>query len=267
MSASIYISRLLTASLSATILFALASCSEVDPDKRTKYVPPANVARSVLVEDFTGQRCLNCPNASEKIDKLQQQYGDSVVVAVSIHSGPLGFAGNSKLIGLSTDTGNDYYNHWNVSYQPAGMVDRHGVENYTSWAGSVHDELQKAASINLTIANNYNADTRTLTVSTTAYPLTASTITGKLQLWLIEDSITAYQKMPDGSDNLKYLHRHVFRKAINDAWGTDMQVPADNLASATFSTAVPKEWDEKHLSVVAFLYDDNGVLQVTIQHL
>lgn len=267
MSVCNYISSLLTASLSATLLFAIASCSDVSPDERTLYVEPANVTRSVLIEDFTGQRCLNCPNASEQIDKLQQQYGDSAIVAVSIHSGPLGFAGNSKLMGLSTDTGNDYYNHWNVPYQPAGMVDRQGVENYTAWAESARNELQKEASVKLTVANSFNADTRTLTVSATAYPLTATTITGKLQLWLVEDSITAYQKMPDGSNNFNYLHRHVFRKAINDTWGTDMQIPANNMASDTFSTTVPKEWNEKHLSVVAFIYNDNGVLQVTIKHL
>lgn len=253
--------------LAAPLLLDLASCSDISPNERTQYLRPANVARGVLIEDFTGQRCLNCPNASNEIAKLQQQYGDSVVVAVGIHSGPLGFAGSSKLIGFATDTGNDYYNHWKVPYQPAGMVDRHGVENYTSWAESVRNELQKEAPIKLTVTNNFDSATRTLTVCATAYPLTNTSISGKLQLWLVEDSITAYQKMPDGTNNFSYLHRHVFRKAINDAWGTAMPVPADNMATATFSTPVPTDWNEKQLSVVAFLYNDSGVLQVITKHL
>ena len=55
----------------------LASCDNISEDERFIYVKPADVKRRVLIEDFTGQRCVNCPAAHEEIDRLQEQYGDS----------------------------------------------------------------------------------------------------------------------------------------------------------------------------------------------
>ena len=63
MKIKVYITFLLAA------LF-LASCSHIDEDERLIYVKPAPVERSVLIEDFTGQMCINCPLATQEIEKL-----------------------------------------------------------------------------------------------------------------------------------------------------------------------------------------------------
>ena len=92
----------------------MAACSHIDEDEQLIYVKPAAVERCVLLEDFTGQRCVNCPMAADEIHKLQEQYGEDVVIAVSIHSGPLGFHTNPRFYGLATDLGDAYYTHWNL---------------------------------------------------------------------------------------------------------------------------------------------------------
>lgn len=61
-------SKILTVVLGGTLL---ASCSNIAEDERYIYVKPAEVKRSVLIEDFTGQRCINCPNANDEIATLQ----------------------------------------------------------------------------------------------------------------------------------------------------------------------------------------------------
>ena len=71
----------------AALVMAVA-CDEVSTDERLTYVEPPEVGRAVLIEDYTGQYCVNCPRATEEIERLVEQYGDSVVVAVAIHSGP-----------------------------------------------------------------------------------------------------------------------------------------------------------------------------------
>lgn len=122
----------------ALLLVALlmAACSHIDEDEQLIYVKPAPVERCVLIEDFTGQRCVNCPNATEEIEKLIEQYGEDAIIAVGIHSGPLGFHTNSRFYGLSTDLGDDYYNYWNLEFQPVGLIDRGAPTEYTAWEHS-----------------------------------------------------------------------------------------------------------------------------------
>ena len=67
---------------------AFIACDEVSNDKRLTYIEPPEAARAILIEDFTGQYCVNCPRATEEIERLIEQYGDTVIIAVAIHSGP-----------------------------------------------------------------------------------------------------------------------------------------------------------------------------------
>ena len=68
---------------------ALSSCSDLDEQERFVYIKPADAARKVLIEDFTGQRCPNCPKATDEIHHLQETYGEDNIIAVGIHSGCL----------------------------------------------------------------------------------------------------------------------------------------------------------------------------------
>ena len=85
------------------------SCDKVPLNERLIYVEPPEVGRAVLIEDYTGQYCVNCPRATEEIERLVEEYGDSVVIAVAIHSGPF-----SKQKGepspLYTELGDMYFN-------------------------------------------------------------------------------------------------------------------------------------------------------------
>ena len=113
------------------LLFSACS-TQIDEDQRLTYVKPAAVGKNVLLVDFTGQRCINCPTASHEIEKIQEQYSADTVIAVGMHSGPLGFRGNAKTVGLSTTTGDNYYRQWNVEYQPQGVIDYLGKSDYTA---------------------------------------------------------------------------------------------------------------------------------------
>lgn len=239
------------------------SCSDIDENERFTYVRPADVSRAVLVEDFTGQRCVNCPNANDVIHQLQEEYGDSNVIAVGIHSGPLGFKGNSRMKGLATDLGDTYYYHFGAEYQPVGMVNRHGLADYTTWSGLVHDALQEPATVELSLHSNYDSASRVANLNVEALALD-NAVSGNLQVWMIEDSVIAFQLMPNGAptDN-NYVHNHVFRASVNDPWGDAVNIPAQQTSILPYSYTVPEEYDAKHCSFVVFIYNDSGVLQVS----
>ena len=211
----------------------------------------------MLLEDFTGQRCVNCPSGTAVIEQLLQEYGDAVI-AVGIHGGPLGFKGNANTLGLATSVGDEYYNHWQLEYQPVGLVDRHGAVNYTDWTKAVNDELSKAAPLDLAVAALiYGTD---ISIIVTARG-TDGTTTGKLQVWLLEDGITAMQMMPDGSANREYVHNHVLRTPVNGTWGEDFTVKEGETEEKLLTQPLDVSWNPDRLSVVAFVYNDQGVQQ------
>lgn len=255
----------------AAMAMAAASCSNIDEGDRLIYVKPAEVGRAILIEDFTGQRCVNCPTGTEIINGIVDTYGEDNVIAVGIHSGPLGFAGNSKTVGLMTDTGNEYYTRWdkeNKMGQPWVIFNRKTSpdSHYNNWAAMVGTIISEKANLSVKIDNAYDAATRTLTTTVGAFG-TNGTVNGKLQVWIVEDGIKALQMMPDGKPNKEYMHNHVFRAAVNGTWGEDVTVKEGETTTKQYSYVLPEAWDADKIAVVAFVYNDGGVENVAKKHL
>lgn len=257
----------------AAMAMAVASCSNIDEGDRLIYVKPAEVGRAVLIEDLTGQRCINCPTGTDIINGIIETYGEDNVIAVGIHCGPLGFAGNSKRVGLMTDTGVEYYKHWangtNLG-QPSAIFNRKKgkgpIDNLNNWAAEVGLIISEKANLSVDIANAYDAKTRTLTTKVGAFGVNG-TVSGKLQVWIVEDGIKAMQMMPDGSANQDYIHNHVFRAAVNGTWGEEVTVKEGETTSKDYSYVLPETWNAENISVVAFVYNDNGVENVAKKHI
>lgn len=255
----------------AAMAMAAASCSNIDEGDRLIYVKPAEVGRAILIEDFTGQKCINCPTGTEIINSIVETYGEENVIAVGIHSGPLGFAGNSKTVGLMTDTGNEYYTRWdkeNKMGQPWVIFNRKTSpdSHYNNWAAMVGTIISEKANLSVKIANAYDAATRTLTTTVGADGVNG-TVNGKLQVWIVEDGVKALQMMPDGKSNKEYIHNHVFRAAVNGTWGEDVTVKEGETTTKQYQYVLPEAWNADNIAVVAFVYNDGGVENVAKKHL
>lgn len=258
----------------AAMAMAAASCSNIDEGDRFIEVNPVNpeeVGRAILIEDFTGQTCNNCPTGTEIINGIVDTYGEDNVIAVGIHSGPLGFAGTATAVGLMTDTGNEYYTHWdkeNKMGQPWVVFNRKTSpdNHYYNWAAMVGTIISEKANLTVNIANAYDAASRTLTTTVGADGVNG-TVNGKLQVWIVEDGVKALQKMPDGKINKEYIHNHVFRAAVNGTWGEDVTVKEGETTTKQYSYKLPEAWTADNIAVVAFVYNDGGVENVAKKHL
>ncbi len=255
----------------AAMAMAAASCSNIDEGDRLIYVKPAEVGRAILIEDFTGQKCINCPTGTEIINGIVETYGEDNVIAVGIHSGPLGFAGNSKTVGLMTDTGNEYYTRWdkeNKMGQPWVIFNRKTSpdSHYNNWAAMVGTIISEKANLSVKIDNAYDVATRTLTTTVGADGVNG-TVNGKLQVWIVEDGVKALQMMPDGKSNKEYIHNHVFRAAVNGTWGEDVTVKEGETTTKQYQYVLPEAWNADNIAVVAFVYNDGGVENVAKKHL
>ncbi len=244
------------------MMVTIVACDHIDEDERLIYVKPVSASRNVLIEDFTGQRCVNCPNATDEIARLMSQYGGDTVIAVGIHSGPFAKSVRGVPYALYTEDGDAYFNYWEVESQPKGVVDRTGTSDYTSWGTIVRDELSRTAPLTLEASSSYDSGSRKAEISVVASGTDGDT-SGHLQVWLIESGIIAFQMMPDGSTNREYVHNHVFRKAVNGTWGTDFALKEGAQKIEQFSCDIDEEWVPENMEVVAFVYNEKGVCQVT----
>ena len=262
--------------LFATIIMGLTACSNIDEDERLIYVEPAEVNRPVLIEDFTGQACVNCPNATAAIHELQETYGEENVIAVAIHCGPFAHLrsnmGNAFLSDLGTKLGDEYYTHWNIEAQPGVKINRGApIYDTNQYAAAVANELKKTSTVHFdAVEFSNNAVLVNLSSS--------DRVEGRLQVWIVEDSINAkdpqtkYQQfMPDGSRRQDYVHNHVFRASLtNDAYGEPVTLEAGNKSYTQVFYLQGNEaldnfehlWQKQNLSAVVFFWNEQqGVMQ------
>lgn len=262
--------------LLATIILGLTACSNIDEDERLIYVEPAEVNRPVLIEDFTGQACVNCPNATAAIHELQETYGEENVIAVAIHCGPFAHLrsnmGNAFLSDLGTKLGDEYYTHWNIEAQPGVKINRGApIYDTNQYAAAVANELKKTSTVHFdAVEFSNNAVLVNLSSS--------DRVEGRLQVWIVEDSINAkdpqtkYQQfMPDGSRRQDYVHNHVFRASLtNDAYGEPVTLEAGNKSYTQVFYLQGNEaldnfehlWQKQNLSAVVFFWNEQqGVMQ------
>lgn len=245
-----------------TVIFVLTSCNTISEDERLIFVKPPQAARNVLIEDFTGQRCINCPNAALEIEKLKEEYGDSTIISVGIHSGPLALYSRGSVLGLRTEEGDAYYDHWGIEQEPIGYINRRGtVATVDQWATLVREAIQVPSEVSMSLDATYDSIAHKADISLKV--IHGTPFDGYVQLWLTESNITALQMMPDGSANQSYVHQHVFRRTINGQWGDVYKAEAGAMDYLEYSCELDEAWNPEQMAVVAFVYNEDGVQQVT----
>lgn len=247
--------------LTLLLILFIYSCDDISEGNRFSVNPlPIETSKKVLIEDFTGQLCHNCPYAAETIRDIQRLYGEDHIIAVAIHGGDLSIDETTNPLGLATPQGTAYQRYWGVNHWPCGMVDRKGILEHTSWSGMVTQRLQKSPQATISIANILDTENNRLKIDVTTEA--EQDFIGKLQIWLTEDSVCCPQIMPDGEIDGFYLHRHVFRASVNASYGDDISMTAGSRQTVCYEYQLNDMWDTSQLYVVAFIYNDSdGVLQ------
>ena len=204
--------------------FALSACDIIEEpyiqgggDTPTPGGDTVQVVKKVLLEDYTGVRCVNCPAAGELALQLQEIYPQ--VIVMGVHAGMLAMP-NGGYPDFRTPEGTEWWNFFGFDTNPIGTVNRisrgsgsYGI-NPAEWGSNVVEELAKAPVIALEIENAYNAENRTLNATVSGKVLEDQTEDLLLVVCLMEDGITGLQQTPSGV-NTEYVHRHVFRGTLD----------------------------------------------------
>lgn len=242
----------------------LTACDNIAENERLRYVRPADVGKNVLVEDFTGQTCRNCPDAAVAIHELQDTYGKTRVIAVGLYSGPFGKKRDGTYLPLTTETGDYYYTQAGVESQPSMNIDRKGLTSDNQVLMTrVREALQGVANVILRPVCTYDQAGRKSTLTVTIES-TEDIAGGRLQVWLIEDQIVSPQILPTGKTDQAYVHDHVFRTSVTDRDGCPITLQQGKPVSQSFDFDISGDWNVDHLSVVVFVFNGCGVLQAEV---
>ena len=246
----------------ALACIALTACNEVDPDDRFEELPAVSCKRTVLLEEFTGQECTNCPDAHRLVANLHEQYGEQLV-SVAIHAGPYREVdrwGNYFQVLKIVPDGDEYAKTWNVAAYPSAVVNRRSgtLSQKNDWPTWIRDELTRESPIELAVKAHIDDDGN-IVIETDVKGLSA--VKGKLQLWITESSIKSYQ-VDDGKYLTDYEHNHVYRASVNGLWGEELSLNNGEERVLSHSYTPRDIWVKSNLAVVAFVYTDaDGVLQ------
>lgn len=231
--------------LVASVILAFTACDKVKQPliiKECKYetahVTKSNVTtnsfKKVLLEDYTGHTCGNCPRAAETATTMLAKYKDSLVV-IAIHAGTQ-FAPPvlpDYPEDFRTDAGTQWDSYFGMSAAglPKGSVNRAQKpfpQPRTTWdalANSLLDGPQQAKILMTSSLDTVNLALN-LEVKTTF--LTNLNDSASLCVVVLEDSIIGPQKdysppsgvtVVNGDERPDYVFNHTLRGAVNGAWG------------------------------------------------
>ncbi|MDE6255323.1 MAG: Omp28 family outer membrane lipoprotein [Muribaculaceae bacterium] len=252
---------------------AMVSCDNIDDDDRYIEVETVSPTRAILIEDYTGQYCINCPNAHEVIENIEEQYGDAVVT-VSIH--PANGYGSLTLstkatnfdegkVGLATREGSIFARNNDVPTSlPYGIINGRVRGEYGSWATLAKSELITPSSLEINISSRVDKSSNEVAIDVELLP--EDNLDGDLMVWIVENKIEALQMLPSGSTNNSYVHNNVFRATVNGTAGESLSLEKGVSHNSSYTIEIrdnnEEKWNPDNLYVVAFLKTANGVEQV-----
>jgi hypothetical protein len=242
------------------------------------FMANTNVNRNVLIEDFTGHKCIFCPAAAELAHQLQLANPGRVFVA-SIHSGVDGIGDFQS---VDAEYTLDFTNpdglaigSWFGLNDPGFVGNPRGPINRVNIGGNIFQGPGQWSSMTSTLLTENNLRVN-LQSKLNYFPSTKGaflhveidkidqTLTNDLGItgYIIEDSLVGDQKMSDNTHNHNYTHRDIHRKNLACMPFGRQLTPADlnnGKYYVNYSFVVPNQLDggfnTENMHVLVYVYD------------
>lgn len=259
-----------------TLLFMTPSCDVIDQPFKGNVQDTTSTLqqRNVLIEDFTGHRCKNCPKASKAIEALVDAYGTRII-GLAIHAGPGNFTNTNTdyPTDFTTPKGKVIQNFFGTNFLPVGMVNRENWtasgnghwSAYTNWPTLSSEAID--STLNIALEASASVNSGNLEVSAKGFPQMGLLHDLNIAVLIKESNIVSPQLMPDDTRDSNYVHMNVLRDYVTDTWGesfgTSPMLPGDTL-SGSYSIAWNTDWVQSNAAVVVYVFNPTNyrILQV-----
>ncbi len=256
-------------------LIVLFSCDMIDPPYKEENYVPIESNQVVLIEEYTGFTCGNCPPAAEEAHRLKDRDSGNVIV-LTVHAGTYAEPSEKHPYDFRTIVAAELNDFFKINKYPVGMVNRvvdpeSGRQNFSrsNWEKYVNAELKKEARLGLRVGTQYNATTKRIDIEVNVEYFTKGTKDHFLAVYVVEDSIVQYQldyrKTP--SDIYNYVHNYVLRDEVNGTFGeslsnSDINTGERFTKNYSYVIAEDKDWRPRHIWILAYVHDKGNSYQI-----
>lgn len=276
-------------------ILALQSCEEKDVVidmgasvfKDTTYVAAIETAqpRNILIEEFTGASCTNCPAGHDVVNSIISG-NPGRIVALAYHTYNAGniFKPVNKTNGeksafdfrdsAATLISSSIFG--GLTSIPTAGIDRIPVGSTlqigrNQWSSTVSSRLSVTAPANMYIKSTYNSSSNVVNLNVkVAYTSTVSK-KNALTIGVIENNIVDAQEFADHVD-MNYVHKHIFRKCLTQYYGKAI---LDSLSTKqpgrvyeyNYQFSPSAAWKLENCSIVAFLSTNEATDKEVLQAL
>jgi thioredoxin-related protein len=258
--------------LSFCILITFSSiylaCDYVNPEVayETKATP---TNKKVLLEVFTGVKCVNCPGITKQgLELIKSRGYEKNIILVKVHS-TNAFASPMKgsRYDFRTTYAEELFKSYNLSGLPTGVVSSKKVNGSYALASSAWvTEIEKVvndpnyAPIIIEPEVDYSEVSRKVSLKLDVEASKSVSFAVNVRAYILEDSIIDLQKIPPITVNgqkieidSNFVHEHVFRSQLQ---GRDGDLLFEKLEAKQFSRksfnvfTFPELWVDKRCSIV-----------------
>ena len=241
---------------------------------------PVPQLKEVLLEDISGVKCINCPEAAEIADNIITSNPGRVnlittqpnTLSLKSFCSPINDGTHTSKYDFRTQAAADILNAVAIPGSlPSGFIDRQifspnldQVVARADWVTSVNAELPVTTPVNITVSAKFDATTSNVTTDVLLIYTGSQPDSNYLSISVVEDNITDLQEKYDPSGTpvilTNYVHHNVLLDMITASTG-DLLNKAAGVTLAPgrvfvkrYTAKITPKADPKNLKVIVYVH-------------
>lgn len=286
--------KIVSTALAAVLIAGFASCDLVEnpivevPDFMDdlydvpEFGENTNENKNVMIEDFTGHVCGNCPGASVIMENLIESFPGRVF-GIAVHAGSLAepeHNGEKYTTDWRAPEGDVYWNQLDEQAYPLGRVNRifgnGGILPPSLWQQFTEQELDVDPNVQMQLIAQYHTgpnhlnahvETKFLNNLNGSYNIVICLHESHMFDWQLNYEGTGDPSYPIG-DVEDYEFNHVLRGTVNGALGTLLSMdPQDgDMDITSYTYDYNTDWVVENTKVLAYVYNtETGLIENVVQ--
>ncbi len=249
----------------------MTSCDKLDPPYATVLTQYDTTNKPyILLEEYTGHTCNNCPLATQKALRLIDYYRTKVIL-MTVHATSLADPNPKYPLDLRTPEGTLWAGDYSISGVPAGTINRTAIGGSIAvpsdkWGEAIETQISKPIAAMVQLSASYSSSTREISASVSGWFKKKLTAGSNICLFITEDSIEGKQSNKDTAAGPTpeidpYYFNETFRGSMNGNYGSlfSATVEVDKLYTYTKTFPVTNtDWNTNRLYLIAAILDPSA---------